>query len=56
MAVNGNYGYTCGCVKAETEKNTDPNFSAKGKITAVYGVKLLPLKTCLADRNLPKPE
>ncbi|MCM2399161.1 DUF4087 domain-containing protein [Rhizobium sp. S95] len=56
VAVNGNYGYTCGCVKAETEKNTDPALSVKGKITAIYGVKLLPLKTCLADRNLPKPE
>ncbi|NML73247.1 DUF4087 domain-containing protein [Rhizobium sp. S-51] len=56
VASNGNYGYTCGCIQAETERNADPQDSAAGRITAIYGVKLLPLKKCLADGSLPKPE
>lgn len=52
VAANGNYGYTCGCIQAETEG--DP--SDMGRITAIYSVKLLPLNKCLADRDLPKPE
>lgn len=56
VASNGNYGYTCGCIEAETERSRDPQDSATGRITAIYGVKLLPLKKCLADRSLPKPE
>ena len=56
VASNGNYGYTCGCIQAETERSTDSQDSAAGRITAIYGVKLLPLKKCLADPALPKPE
>ena len=56
VASNGNYGYTCGCIQAETERNTDSPDASAGRITAIYGVKLLPLKKCLADRSLPKPE
>ncbi len=56
VAVNGNYGYTCGCITAETTREIDRQSSASGKITAVYSVKLLPLNKCLADRKLPKPE
>ncbi|MBR0555185.1 DUF4087 domain-containing protein [Ciceribacter sp. L1K23] len=52
VAANGNYGYTCGCIQAETEG--DPR--DMGRITAIYSVKLLPLSKCLADRSLPKPE
>lgn len=56
VAVNGSYGYTCGCITAETTRETDRQSSATGRITAVYSVKLLPLNKCLADRKLPKPE
>ncbi|MBW8446225.1 MAG: DUF4087 domain-containing protein [Arenimonas sp.] len=56
VASNGNYGYTCGCIQAETERNADRQDASAGRITAIYGVKLLPLKQCLADPALPKPE
>lgn len=52
VASSGNYGYTCGCVRAET----DADKAGGGKITAIYSVKLLPLNKCLADRALPRPE
>ena len=56
VASNGNYGYTCGCIQAETERSTDSQDSAVGRITAIYGVKLLPLKKCLADPALSRRE
>ena len=56
VASNGNYGYTCGCIQAETERNADAGGAAAGRITAIYGVKLLPLKKCLADPALPRAE
>ncbi|WP_340645458.1 DUF4087 domain-containing protein [Phenylobacterium sp.] len=49
VVTNGvSYGYGCACLRVET------NAKAK-RITAIHSVKQQPLKTCRADKNLPKP-
>ncbi|MGY4749817.1 DUF4087 domain-containing protein [Pannonibacter sp. Q-1] len=50
-AVNGNYGYACGCMKVETEKEDGTQF-----ITAVYSFRQLKLAQCDKDKSLPKVE
>ncbi len=56
VKTNGYYGYACGCIKAETERSGDFGDSFVGRITAIYGVKQLPISQCRADKALPKPE
>ncbi len=56
VKTNGYYGYACGCMKVETEHNTDPQDSSAGRITAIYSFKQLKIAKCSADKSLPRPE
>ncbi|NBN77092.1 DUF4087 domain-containing protein [Microvirga tunisiensis] len=50
-AVNGPYGYACGCMKVETE------VSGEGRrITVVYSFKQGKLAQCARDKTLPPVE
>ena len=44
----GSYGYGCACLRVQT----DPKAR---RITRIHSVKQQALKTCRADRKLPKP-
>ncbi|MFD3265692.1 DUF4087 domain-containing protein [Phenylobacterium ferrooxidans] len=49
VVTNGSsYGYGCVCLRVQT----DPK---ERRITRIHTVKQQPLKTCRADRKLPKP-
>jgi hypothetical protein len=50
-AVNGNYGYACGCMKVETEVS-----GGQRHITAVYSFKQGKLAQCAKDKALPPVE
>ena len=50
-AVNGNYGYACGCMKVETEVS-----GGERRITAVYSFKQGKLAQCTKDKTLPSVE
>ena len=47
VRTNGNYGYTCACLRAVTDRT-------EMRIISIQGGKQLPLKTCRQDPNLPK--
>jgi hypothetical protein len=47
IRTNGNYGYTCACLRVTTDRN-------KMRIIRIQSGKQLPLQTCRQDRNLPK--
>lgn len=46
VSTNGDHGYGCACLQVETDKATM-------SIKRVLGGKVLPLRTCQADRTLP---
>lgn len=48
-ATNGNYGYSCGCMKVDVD-------AAKKHITKIYDFHPSRLSVCKADKKLPKPE
>jgi hypothetical protein len=50
-AVNGNYGYACGCMKVETEVSGGQRY-----VTAVYSFKQGKLAQCAKDKALPPVE
>lgn len=51
VRTNGNYGYACACIEADTESRDGID-----RIVAVYSFKQLKLSKCENDRALPKPE
>ncbi len=56
VQTNGYYGYACGCIQAETERTDEFGDGFIGRITAIYGVKQLPISQCRADKALRDPE
>lgn len=49
VASNGNYGYACGCIKADVDLKSS-------RITTIHAFRQLPLSKCENDSNLPKPD
>lgn len=47
VKTNGNYGYTCACLDATTDRS-------KMRITRIQSAELLSLSTCQNDPNLPE--
>jgi hypothetical protein len=48
VATNGNYGYACGCMEVDTDR--------QGTITQIYSFRQLPMRKCTKDNALPAPE
>jgi hypothetical protein len=48
-ATNGNYGYSCGCMKVDVDARDK-------RITKIYEFHPSRLSVCKADKKLPKPE
>ncbi len=48
VKTNGNYGYSCACMKVSTNKRTM-------QIKHVFSARPVPLRQCRSDKNLPKP-
>jgi hypothetical protein len=49
VETNGSYGYGCACMQVTTDKSSD-------RITRIHSATPLPIKRCLSDKKLPRPD
>ena len=47
IAVNGDYGYRCACLKVDTDRKTS-------RIRQIHAARPLPMRKCEADKALKK--